>query len=342
MKPEIYQSEYAIKQSQQYLRAGDKLSARRWAEKAASLTPDYEEPWLLLAACASSKASISYLKQALEINPKSVRARKGMHWAVKRYRREAKPVKYRFPNISSDISRTSFIKSQPVLFPWMLIILALLIGIGFWFGTPTLSLALTRNNAVSAVNTNLQKATQTPTPTTTATATPTVTPTLTPSPTHIPTDTPTPEPTETDTPQPTDPPTQAPDNSYSSVNLPPGVEKGERWIDIDLTNQRIYAYQGKNTINSFIVSTGTWIHPTVVGQYRIYVKYVYADMSGPGYYLPDVPYVMYFYKGYGIHGTYWHNNFGTPMSHGCVNLRTPDAEWMFYWSSIGTLVNIHY
>jgi lipoprotein-anchoring transpeptidase ErfK/SrfK len=65
-------------------------------------------------------------------------------------------------------------------------------------------------------------------------------------------------------------------------------------------------------------------------------------MAGPGYYLPNVPYTMYFYRGYAIHGTYWHHNFGTPMSHGCVNMYTPDAEWMFYFSSVGTLVNIHW
>ena len=64
-------------------------------------------------------------------------------------------------------------------------------------------------------------------------------------------------------------------------------------------------------------------------------------MSGPGYYLPDVPYVMYFYDGYGLHGTYWHSNFGTPMSHGCVNLSIPDAEWLYNWADVGTLVNIH-
>ena len=65
-------------------------------------------------------------------------------------------------------------------------------------------------------------------------------------------------------------------------------------------------------------------------------------MAGPGYYLPNVPYTMYFYQGYGLHGTYWHHNFGTPMSHGCVNLATPDAEWLYNWASVGTLVNVHY
>lgn len=64
-------------------------------------------------------------------------------------------------------------------------------------------------------------------------------------------------------------------------------------------------------------------------------------MTGPDYYLPDVPYTMYFYKGYGIHGTYWHDNFGTPMSHGCVNMRTSEAAWLFDFASVGTLVNVH-
>ena len=89
------------------------------------------------------------------------------------------------------------------------------------------------------------------------------------------------------------------------------------------------------------MSTGTWQYPTVTGQYRVYVKYRYADMAGPGYYLADVPNVMYFYKGYGLHGTYWHNNFGTPMSHGCVNLTIPDSQWLFDFASVGTLVNVH-
>jgi len=115
-----------------------------------------------------------------------------------------------------------------------------------------------------------------------------------------------------------------------------------RWIDVDLTHQSVYAYEGDTIVNSFIVSTGTWATPTVTGQYKVYVKYRSAKMSGPGYYLPNVPYIMYFYGSYGLHGTYWHNNFGTPMSHGCVNLRTEDAEWLFNWASVGTVVNVHY
>ncbi len=129
------------------------------------------------------------------------------------------------------------------------------------------------------------------------------------------------------------------------ANVPPAVTTGNgdaHWIDVDLSNQRLYAYEGDTLVNSFIVSTGTWQTPTVTGSYKVWIKLRSAPMSGPGYYLPDVPYIMYFYGDYGIHGTYWHNNFGTPMSHGCVNLSIPDAEWVYNFSQVGTVVNVHY
>jgi lipoprotein-anchoring transpeptidase ErfK/SrfK len=115
-----------------------------------------------------------------------------------------------------------------------------------------------------------------------------------------------------------------------------------RWIDVDLTQQVLVAYEGETAVRSVIVSTGLPRTPTVTGRFKIYVKYRAADMSGPGYYLAKVPYIMYFYRGYGLHGTYWHSNFGRPMSHGCVNLPTPEAEWLFQWANVGTPVNIHY
>lgn len=194
-----------------------------------------------------------------------------------------------------------------------------------------------------------------------AVATPTARPTKTP-PISVPSATPTLEATEdpteaaSPTPQATETPGQmvmeAVENTPTSEYVAPSSSaplpeialsgNGARWIDVDLTNQHVYAYEGDVVVNSFIVSTGTWRTPTVTGQYKIYVKYRSAKMSGPGYYLPNVPYIMYFYKGYGLHGTYWHNNFGTPMSHGCVNLRTDDAAWLYEWASVGTLVNVRY
>jgi len=115
----------------------------------------------------------------------------------------------------------------------------------------------------------------------------------------------------------------------------------ERWIDVDLSEQRLTAYEGNTPVRTALVSTGLPQTPTVVGQFRIWIKLRYDDMAGPGYYLEDVPYVMYFYQGYGLHGAPWHNNFGNPMSHGCVNLAVPESEWLFGFADVGTLVNVH-
>lgn len=116
---------------------------------------------------------------------------------------------------------------------------------------------------------------------------------------------------------------------------------GAHWFDVDLSDQRMYAYEGDTLVRTFVVSTGTWQTPTVTGRFKVWIKLRSAPMSGPGYYLPDVPYIMYFYGDYGIHGTYWHNNFGVPMSHGCVNLSISDAEWAYNFASVGTVVNVH-
>jgi lipoprotein-anchoring transpeptidase ErfK/SrfK len=117
---------------------------------------------------------------------------------------------------------------------------------------------------------------------------------------------------------------------------------GERWIDVNLSTQTLVAYVGQEAVFRTQVSTGTWRTPTVVGTFRVYVKLESTRMQGPGYDLPNVPYVMYFYQGYGLHGTYWHSNFGTPMSHGCVNLSVDDARWLYNWASVGTKVVTHY
>ena len=116
---------------------------------------------------------------------------------------------------------------------------------------------------------------------------------------------------------------------------------GGRWIDVNLTTQTLTAYERGEPVYTALVSTGLPDTPTPVGQFFIWVKFLYDDMRGPGYDLPGVPYVMYFYGGYGLHGTYWHDNFGTPMSHGCVNLSNAAAEWLFNWASTGTKVVTH-
>jgi LysM repeat protein len=121
---------------------------------------------------------------------------------------------------------------------------------------------------------------------------------------------------------------------------------GERWIDVNLSTQTLTAYQGQTPVLQRSVSTGLWGTPTVAGTFKVYAKYPSVHMIGgwgAGYYnLPNVPHVMYFYKGYALHGTYWHNNFGAPMSHGCVNLSLADAKWLYNWASVGTKVVTHY
>jgi len=118
-----------------------------------------------------------------------------------------------------------------------------------------------------------------------------------------------------------------------------------KWIDIDIGDQTITAYQGTTPLKTVLVSTGVSWHPTPVGHYAVYLKIASQTMSGgygaESYYLPGVPWVMYFTGSYAIHGTYWHHNFGHPMSHGCVNLTIADAKWFYDWAEIGTPVISH-
>ena len=122
---------------------------------------------------------------------------------------------------------------------------------------------------------------------------------------------------------------------------PPEAINEERWIDVDLSEQLLTAYEGHTPIYSYLVSTGLPDTPTPVGQFRIWIKLRYDDMAGADYYIEDVPFVMYFHEGYGLHGVTWHANFGHPMSHGCVNQPNDEAEWLFNFAGVGTLVNIH-
>lgn len=404
----------AIQNAQFALQRGHNGEARRLAMQAAQFDPNFEDPWLILATVSSPRASVAYLQHALEINPLSDRATRGMQWALDRLSdtpdRQAvelhhpvvpdtQPVKTVPPPIPSVLPIVPSVLPavapvQPVVPPllpvekaveekpisgfvtdadlWrsfqehekvtaadtqpikiaaktkekkkktgggnkltcasiaLIVFIILCAIIIIWIALP--SWAALANSSSTALPVNvLGKPSLTPTNTATPTATATAIPTPTLTPTPLPTSTP--EPTYTPMPVATDIPYVEPTSSEDFSG---------RWIDVDLTNQVLYAYEDSTVVNSFLVSTGVDAHPTVTGQYYIYVKYTSTLMVGPGYYLPDVPYTMYFYQGYGIHGTYWHNNFGHQMSHGCINMRTSEAEWMFEWASVGTLVNIHY
>lgn len=136
-------------------------------------------------------------------------------------------------------------------------------------------------------------------------------------------------------------------------------------IFVDLANQRLHAYEGEKLVLDFPISSGKW-RPTPTGDFRIWIKIRYAHMEGgegADYYnLYNVPYTMFFYNsdvsksmGFSLHGAYWHNNFGHPMSHGCVNIRPEDAGKLYDWAdpptdgtttyatdaNLGTLVTIY-
>lgn len=124
-----------------------------------------------------------------------------------------------------------------------------------------------------------------------------------------------------------------------------GETAGEKRIEVDLTHQRLYAIEGNSRVFDFPVSSGKW-YPTPTGEFKVWIKLKRAKMEGGNkaintyYYLPNVPHIMYFYndktpktRGFGLHGAYWHNNFGHPMSHGCVNLPLDAAEQLYGWAN---------
>lgn len=109
-------------------------------------------------------------------------------------------------------------------------------------------------------------------------------------------------------------------------------------IEIDLSDQQLVAYEGALPVWRAGVSTGKDKFETPTGTFAVYGKLLYDDMTGDlqgeEYDVRKVPYVMYFHQGYAVHGTYWHNQFGTGtrLSHGCVNLSMDDAEWLWNWA----------
>ena len=144
--------------------------------------------------------------------------------------------------------------------------------------------------------------------------------------------------------------------TFQAVYTPPlladtkilGTATDNKRIEIDLTNQRLFAFENSTKIFDFPISSGLWGR-TPTGEFRIWIKLRYTKMEGGNkalrtyYYLPNVPYTMFFYndeipksRGYGIHGTYWHANFGHPMSHGCINMKTEEAALLYEWATPNT------
>jgi lipoprotein-anchoring transpeptidase ErfK/SrfK len=119
---------------------------------------------------------------------------------------------------------------------------------------------------------------------------------------------------------------------------PSEVPPGARWIHVDLEEQTLVAYEADRPVFATMVSTGRAGFETPTGTFRIQSKHVSTTMDDPNagaesYSIEDVPWTMYFEGSYALHGAFWHDRFGRPRSHGCVNLAPADARWVFQWST---------
>jgi lipoprotein-anchoring transpeptidase ErfK/SrfK len=128
---------------------------------------------------------------------------------------------------------------------------------------------------------------------------------------------------------------------------PPKPVPPERWIEVNLSWQYLIAWVGNTRVNETYVSTGKPGFDTPTGTYYVLYRYRYDTMQGciqgECYYVPDVPWTQYFTNvGHALHGAYWHNDFGTTRSHGCINLPLWFAEWLWNWATWGTRIWIHY
>ena len=128
---------------------------------------------------------------------------------------------------------------------------------------------------------------------------------------------------------------------FHSSNDHPGPRIGRgKEIVVLLSTQTAYAYENGQLMRRALISSGLADTPTVKGDFKVRTKVRSQRMRGEDYDLDNVEWVMYFYSGYALHGTWWHHNFGTPMSRGCVNMTNADAKWFYEWASVGTPVHV--
>ena len=130
--------------------------------------------------------------------------------------------------------------------------------------------------------------------------------------------------------------------------LPYQAAPGEKWVDLNLSNKTVTAYEGATVVHGPVsIVDGAAETPTVTGTYKVYLQYESQTMRGENadgspYVTEDVPWVSYFYSGYAFHGAGWRSSFGYSGSHGCVNMPVPEAQWIYNWVDTNTVVQSHY
>lgn len=121
------------------------------------------------------------------------------------------------------------------------------------------------------------------------------------------------------------------------VGRPGGVGPTDKWMHVDLAEQTLTAYEGETPVYATLISSGKPGHDTPTGLYRVQRKFVTKTMRGYDkvegiYHIEDIPFTMYYYGSYAVHGAFWHDVFGQTRSHGCTNVPPADIRWLFYWS----------
>lgn len=143
---------------------------------------------------------------------------------------------------------------------------------------------------------------------------------------------------------------EIPTNNASDINIfaedyyipEPTITEG-RQIIVSLSASRVYAFEDGELVRSVLVSLGKANTPTIPGDFEVYYRVRVQTMSGPGYSTPNVEWILYYHQGYALHGAWWHENWGHPMSAGCVNMPNEEARW--FWENfgeIGTPVSVIY
>lgn len=122
-----------------------------------------------------------------------------------------------------------------------------------------------------------------------------------------------------------------------------GSAQIEKHIKVSIEQQRLWYYFGDKLMDTFLISGGVRGLPTPKGEFEVMAKVPLKNYGGPGYWYPNTKWNLHFtttkYRYY-IHGAYWHNNFGQPMSHGCVNVSYRDMEALYWFAQYGTKITI--
>lgn len=335
-------AQQALQEAQRALQRGEKRAARRWAERALAQDAGLEEAWLVLAAVSTPRASLEYLQRALQINPQSERARRGLEWA--RQRLEALPPASP-PPTPARTARTLLpgwltgcaVAGRLAVGSFLLLALVLAFPLARSL-TPQRASAPTQGAEMTSVP-DLPASSPTPFPQAAVSARFPVPPALEDSsPSRADPPAPSPTPLPTDTPEPA-----------FAVAPTPDFQSG-KLILVDISEQRMYVYENGTLIYNFVVSTGM-NGGTRVGTFSVLNKIPNAYGSTWDIWMPN--WLGIYWSGHlqnGIHALpilpngqrLWAGYLGTPVSYGCVVLGTYESQLLYDWAEVGTPVVIQY